>query len=168
MNPMRQLYIGKVVVHMGVGESGEKLTKAEDVMKRITGQVPVKTNAKRTLPAFGIRKGAPIGCKVTLRGKSAEAFILIAFDIIKKKLPLSQFDKHGNFSFGIEEHTDFPGMTYDPKIGIFGMDVNVSIDRKGVRISRRSINKKKLPPKQTVNPDEAMQYLKEYYQLEVR
>lgn len=167
MNPMQRLYIGKVVVHMGVGESGERLTKAEEVMKRITGQVPVKTNAKKTLPAFGIRKGAPIGCKVTLRGESAEGFIRTAFDIIKKKVSISQLDKQGNFSFGIEEHTDFPGMTYDPKIGIFGMDINVSIDRKGVRISRRSINKRKLPPEQLVSPEETVQFLKDHYQVEV-
>ena len=59
MNPMRDLYVDKVVVHMGVGESGEKLTKAEDIMKKITGNRPVRSVAKKTQPAFGIRKGAP-------------------------------------------------------------------------------------------------------------
>ena len=66
-NPMQEIYIDKVVVHMGVGESGERLVKAEKIMQQITGQKPVRTIAKRTQPAFGIRKGAPIGCKVTLR-----------------------------------------------------------------------------------------------------
>ncbi|MCK9308586.1 MAG: 50S ribosomal protein L5, partial [Methanoculleus sp.] len=75
MSAMRDIYIDKVVVHMGVGESGERLVKAEDLVKKITGQKPVRTIAKRTQPAFGIRKGAPIGCKVTLRRGNAEKFV---------------------------------------------------------------------------------------------
>jgi large subunit ribosomal protein L5 len=168
MNPMQQLSIHKVVVHMGVGESGEKLSKAEDVMKKITGQLPVKTVAKKTLPAFGIRKDAPIGCKVTLRGKKADTFIETAFSIIHRQLDLSQFDGQGNFSFGIEEHTDFPGMTYDPKIGIFGMDVNVALERKGARIARRAIERRKIPLYQKVSPKDAMAFMTERYKMEVK
>ena len=70
MSAMREIYIDKVIVHMGVGESGERLVKAEELVKQITGQKPVRTIAKRTQPAFGIRKGAPIGCKVTLRRRT--------------------------------------------------------------------------------------------------
>lgn len=167
MNPMRALRISKVVVHMGVGESGERLSKAEEVLRRITGQTPVKTIAKKTIPSFGIRRGAPIGCKVTLRGKRAEEFIQIALDIVKRKIPSSQFDAQGNFSFGIEEHTDFPGMVYDPRVGIFGMDVNVCIERGGARISRRVIGRRKLPSCQRVTPQEAAGYLNEQYRVEV-
>ncbi len=57
---MREVFVDKVVVHMGVGESGEKLSKAVDLMKQITGNSPVRSNAKKTNPAFGIRKGSPI------------------------------------------------------------------------------------------------------------
>lgn len=168
MNPMQALYIDKVVVHMGVGESGEKLTKAEDVMKKITGQAPVKTIAKKTLPAFGIRKGAPIGCKVTLRGKRAEKFITTAFSIIQKRLSALSIDRQGNFSFGIEEHTDFPGMSYDPKVGIFGMDVCVGLERRGIRIARRAISARTLPRPQRVRSEEARVFLQERYQVEVK
>jgi large subunit ribosomal protein L5 len=168
MNLMQNLSIHKVVVHMGVGESGEKLSKAEDVLKKITGQLPVKTVAKRTLPAFSIRKDAPIGCKVTLRGKRAEAFVQIAFDIVQRKLHPSQFDDHGNFSFGIEEHTDFPGMSYDPKIGIFGMDVNVALERGGARIGRRTIERRKIPPHQRITPQDAIAFMTERYHMEVK
>jgi large subunit ribosomal protein L5 len=168
MNPMQELYIDKVVVHMGVGESGDKLVKAEDMMKRITGHTPVRSVAKRTQPAFGIRKGAPIGCKVTLRGEAAETFVQTALGIIERSLSSVQFDKDGNFSFGIEEHTDFPGMSYDPAIGIFGMDVNVVLQRRGVRISRRKIEQRKLPAKQRVNREDSMKFMHEKYQVEVR
>ena len=167
MSAMKDIYIDKVVVHMGVGESGERLVKAEDLVKKITGQKPVRTIAKRTQPAFGIRKGAPIGCKVTLRRENAEKFVETALNIIERHLAVSQFDRTGNVSFGIEEHTDFPGMAYDPAIGIFGMDVNVVLERKGVRIARRSVERRKLPAKQRVNQEEAIAFMRERYQVEV-
>lgn len=167
MSAMKDIYIDKVVVHMGVGESGERLVKAEDLVKKITGQKPVRTIAKRTQPAFGIRKGAPIGCKVTLRRENAEKFVETALNIIERHLAVSQFDRTGNVSFGIEEHTDFPGMAYDPAIGIFGMDVNVVLERRGVRIARRSVERRKLPAKQRVNQDEAIAFMRERYQVEV-
>ncbi|MCX6690175.1 MAG: 50S ribosomal protein L5 [Methanoregula sp.] len=165
---MRDIHIDKVVVHMGVGESGEKLVKAENIMKTITGQTPIRSVAKMTQPAFNIRKGAPIGCKVTLRGEPATKFIATSLGIVNKTIFESQFDKNGNFSFGIEEHTDFPGMAYDPQIGIFGMDVNVVLERKGIRITRRRMEQKKLPAKQRVNKTDAIAFLKQEYQVEVR
>jgi large subunit ribosomal protein L5 len=168
MNQMRELYVEKVVVHMGVGEGGDKLTKATDLMRQITGNNPVKSNARKTNPAFGIRKGAPISCKVTLRGKKAGEFLETAFRIIEKRLSPAQFDRQGNFSFGIEEHTDFPGMSYDPQIGIYGMDVNVALARKGVRISRRHIEQRKLPRKQRVAHEDSLEFLKSRYNVEVR
>ena len=167
MSAMKDIYIDKVVVHMGVGESGERLVKAEDLMKRITGQKSVRTIAKRTQPAFGIRKGAPIGCKVTLRRQNAEKFVETALNILERQLAASQFDRTGNVSFGIEEHTDFPGMSYDPTIGIYGMDVNGVLERKGVRIARRSAERRKLPADQKVNQEEAIAFMREHYQVEV-
>jgi len=167
MSAMKDIYIDKVVVHMGVGESGERLVKAEDLMKRITGQKSVRTIAKRTQPAFGIRKGAPIGCKVTLRRQNAEKFVETALNILERQLAASQFDRTGNVSFGIEEHTDFPGMSYDPTIGIYGMDVNVVLERKGVRIARRTAERRKLPADQKVNQEEAIAFMREHYQVEV-
>ena len=165
---MQDLRIGKVVVHMGVGESGEKLSKAEDVLSKITHQKPVKAMAKKTQPAFGIRKGAPIGCKVTLRGDAAQSFFETSMGILRRELAASQFDDQGNFSFGIEEHTDFPGMSYDPTIGIFGMDVNVVLEKRGTRIARRRVDQRKLPVRQRVRREEAVRFLQERYKVEVR
>jgi len=167
MTSMRDVYIDKVVVHMGVGESGEKLVKAENIMKAITKQTPVRSLAKKTQPAFSVRKGAPIGCKVTLRGKPAHEFIATALKIVDRTIFESQFDKSGNFAFGIEEHTDFPGMSYDPQIGIFGMDVNVVLERRGIRITRRRTEQKKLPARQRVTKPDAIAFLKNTFQVEV-
>ena len=165
---MRDIYIDKVVVHMGVGEAGDKLVKGENIMKTISKQTPIRTIAKMTQPAFSIRKGQPIGCKVTLRGKSARDFFETSLKIVNNTLFESQLDKSGNFSFGIEEHTDFPGMSYDPQIGIYGMDINVVLERRGIRITRRRMEQKKLPAKQRVSKQDAIAFLKEKYQVEVR
>jgi large subunit ribosomal protein L5 len=166
-NPNRELSLDKVVVHMSVGESGEKLVSGENILREITSLTPVRSFAKQTIPAFGLRKGAPMGCKVTLRGDGAEKFLETALTIIEKRLTQRHFDKQGNFSFGIEEHTDFPGQSYDPKIGIFGFDVIVVLKRNGYRISRRKIKKKKLPNKQRVTPEDAISFVTSKYGVEV-
>ena len=59
-------------------------------------------------------------------------------------------------------------MSYDPQVGIFGMDVNVVLERKGIRITRRRMEQKKLPVKQRVKKEDAIAFLKEQYQVEVR
>ena len=74
-NSMRTPVVEKVIVHMGVGESGQHLVNAEEILKTVTGQGVVRCFAKRTLPAFAIKKSEPIGCKVTLRGQRAQEFI---------------------------------------------------------------------------------------------
>ena len=167
MNPMREIIIDKVVVHMGVGEAGDKLVKAENIIREITGQHPVRSIAKRTQPAFGIRKGQPIGCKVALRGEAAAGFVETSLNIVERHLSAGQFDANGNFSFGIEEHTDFPGQSYDPMIGIYGMDINVVLERRGIRIARRSTQQKKLPAKQRIGRDEAINFVREQFNVEV-
>ncbi|MCW3133465.1 MAG: 50S ribosomal protein L5 [Methanophagales archaeon] len=164
-NPMRRIEIDKVVINMAVGESGEKLAKAEKLLERIAGQKPIKRLAKKTIQPFGIKKGEAIACKVTLRRERAKEFLKRCFKI-QNKLLVSQFDTYGNFSFGIAEHTDF-GIRYDPKVGIYGMDVSVSLKRPGYRIKERRIQKKKLPSKQRISREEGMAFLEKEYGVEV-
>jgi len=159
--------VDKVTVHIGVGESGERLNKAEDILSEITGQGVVRTKAKRTLQTFAIKKNEPIGCKVTLRSNLAESFLKTSLGIIENSLRESQFDDTGNFSFGIEEHTDYEGMKYDPNIGIYGMDVTVSLIKPGYRIGRRKIGKRKIPNNHRVTKQSAMAFMSEHYQVEV-
>lgn len=168
MNPNRMVSVDKVVVHMGVGEAGDKLVNAERLLTEITKNRPVRSVAKQTIPAFGIRKGAPMSCKVTLRGSVADEFLKASFKIVGSKISNQAFDKQGNFSFGIEEHTDYPGQSYDPKVGIFGLDVTVVLKRNGVRIARRHIQKKKLPVAQRVDSKDAISFLNEKYIVEVQ
>ena len=166
-NPMRTPLVEKVVVHMGVGESGQHLVDAEGILSSITGQSVVRTYSKRTLPAFGIKKNEPIGCKVTLRSDRAEEFLRTALNIVESKLVSSQFDKNGNVAFGIEEHTDFPGMRYDPNIGIFGMDINVVVNRPGYRINKRRIAMRKVPASHRITKEDTIAFFKDKYSVEV-
>jgi large subunit ribosomal protein L5 len=159
--------IDKIVVHVGVGESGQRLVNAETIMKTITKQRPVRSIAKKTLPNFGIKKNEPIGAKLTLRGKAAEEFLVVALKAAGNTLKKNQFDLQGNFSFGIEEHTDFPGMRYDPEIGIFGMDVSVALKRSGYRIARRRICQKKLPIRQRLNKDDTMDFVAKKFGIQI-
>jgi large subunit ribosomal protein L5 len=167
MNVMLEPHIDKVVVHIGVGESGQRLVNAETILKQITHQNPVRSIAKKTLPNFGIKKKEPIGTKLTLRGKAAEDFVALAIKAAGSSLKSSQFDQEGNFSFGIEEHTDFPGMRYDPEIGIFGMDVSVALKRPGYRIAKRKIAKQKLPAKQRLTKADTIVYVQKRFGVEI-
>jgi len=166
-NPMRALTIDKVVINIGVGEAGEKLIRAEKVINLLTGRKPVRTISRTTNRDFGIRKMMPIGCKVTLREESAEDFLTRAFWIKQNKIASYSFDLCGNFSFGISDFTDFKDMKYDPEIGIFGMDVCVSLRRNGYRISKRKMRSRKLSSKQRISKDEAYDFLKRKFDVEV-
>lgn len=164
---MRTPRIDKVVVHIGVGESGQNLVNAEKILEAISEQTVIRTYAKKTLPEFSIKKNEPIGCKVTLRGEHAKKFLKTSFEIIENKLYESQFDKLGNVAFGIEEHTDYPGMRYDPNIGIYGLDVMVAVKRPGFRISKRKIVKRKVPTAHRVTKEESISFFKEEFGVEI-
>ena len=166
-NSMRDIKVEKVTVNIGVGEGGERLRKAEKVIEILTEQKPVQTISKGTNRDLNIRKGMPIGCKVTLRGKKAIEFLKKALWVRDRKLPSWSFDKEGTFSFGISEHTDFEGMKYDPEIGIFGMDVNVTLKRNGFRIKKRKLRTKKIPSNHRIHSEEAMEFVRREFEAEV-
>lgn len=168
MNPMQQVRIAKATVNIGVGEAGERLARAEKLLYSITQQKSVRTTSKVTNPEFGIRKGQPIACKVTLRGEKAHDAIKLILSGIDNKIKPTQFDSQGNLSFGIHEHIDIPGMRYDPDIGIFGMNVNITFEKPGYRIKRRKIQRKRIPHKHQVTPDETLEFMKENFQIIVK
>jgi large subunit ribosomal protein L5 len=167
MNQMEGVKIEKATVNIGVGESGERLARAEQLLVNITDQKPVRTISKVTNPEFGIRKGQPIACKVTLRNEKADKAVKMVLDGIGNRLKASQFDAQGNVAFGIEEHIDIPGMRYDPDIGIFGMNVAVTFEKPGYRIKRRRIQHKKVPNKHQVTKEETMEFMKKEFQVNI-
>ena len=159
--------IEKVTINIGVGEAGERLNKAESVLKSLTGHKPIVTLSKTTSKDWAIRKDMPIGCKVTLRGNVANEFLKEALTTRENKIADYSFDNEGNVSFGIPDHTVFKNQKYDPNIGIFGMDISVTIERPGYRVKRRRIAKRVIPHKHRVTKDETMRYISEKFNVEV-
>ncbi|MCD6279259.1 50S ribosomal protein L5 [Candidatus Micrarchaeota archaeon] len=159
-NPMRKVRIKKVTLNIGVGQGGEPLEMATALLEKITGMKPVKTKAKVRNPTWKLRKGLQIGAKVTLRGKKAEEILKKSFKAVDDKISSKAFDKFGNFSFGVKEYIDFPGIKYDPNIGIMGFDVCVTLDRPGYRINKRKRMKSKIGKSHLLNKDEAIDFVR--------
>ncbi len=163
---MREPRIEKVVVHMGVGRGGEELQRAEAILEEVTGQQSVRTQARETVPEFGIREGEPIGAKVTLRHEDARDFLETALPLAE--ISRSQFDDTGNVSFGVAEHTDFPSQEYDPSVGIFGLDVTVTLVRPGARVTRRDRAPRSIPSKHRLTVEDAIAFLEAEFDVEVQ
>jgi large subunit ribosomal protein L5 len=165
-NPMLKPRIDKVVVNISVGASGEPLERAKAILNQLTGAKPCERVAKKTIREFGIRKGEPIACIVTLRRQKAMDFLKRALEAVGNRLSSSSFDDFGNVSFGIKSHLDFQGVRYDPRLGTVGMDVCVSVARPGYRVARRRIASR-IGARQMVTKDEAIRFLKENFGIEV-
>jgi large subunit ribosomal protein L5 len=162
-NRWRQLRVIKVVVNIGVGESGERRGKAEKVLQMLAKQKPVATRSHATNRDFGIRVGQEIGVKVTLRGDAASEFLRRAFEARDQQFDPDSVDDDGNFSFGIRDYTDFTGMKYDPGIGIFGMDISVEVGRAGWRVRDRRTQRARLPNHVRITGDETRKFLVERF-----
>ncbi|MFN3910190.1 MAG: 50S ribosomal protein L5 [Candidatus Anstonellaceae archaeon] len=168
-NPMREIMIEKINLNIGVGHAGSELENAKVLLERLTLQKPTETLAKVRNPVFHIKKGDRIGVKVTLRDQAAIDFLKKALKAKEYRLSEKNFDRFGNFSFGIPEYIHFPGAKYDPKIGIIGFDVCVSLKRKGGwRIKERKIKKSKIPQKHRISKEEGIEFVKKMFGVEIR
>lgn len=166
-HPMRRPRIAKVTINIGVGESGERLTKAETMLESLVGQKPIRRKAKKTNRDFGIRRGEPIAVKVTLRGQKAYDMLKRLLAAVDNRLKESSFDEHGNVCFGIDEHINIPGVEYDPEIGIFGMDVCVTLERPGYRIARRKRKRHHIPTKHRLTKEEGIVFMQEEFGVQI-
>ncbi|HEV8289612.1 MAG TPA: 50S ribosomal protein L5 [Candidatus Norongarragalinales archaeon] len=160
-NPMQKPRLDKVTLNIGAGTGGEKLQNAKTLLERVSGGVAVITHAHDRAPEWGVRKGDAIGVKITLRGAKALHVLKNSLQVVENTISPRSFDKSGNFAFGVKEYIDYPGLKYDPKIGMMGFDCAVTLSKPGARVSRRKISPKKLPMKQRVSRDEAMEWAKE-------
>jgi large subunit ribosomal protein L5 len=131
-NPMQVPKLEKIVLNMGVGEATgdqKKLDAAVAELMAISGQKPVKTVAKKAIAGFKIRKGLPIGCKVTLRNarmyEFLDRFVTIALPRVRdfRGIAGKGFDGRGNFAMGIREQIVFPEINYDRVDEVRGMDI---------------------------------------------
>ena len=134
-NPMEVPRISKITLNMGVGGAiadKKVLENARADMEKIAGQRPVTCKARKSVAAFKIRDGMPIGCKVTLRRERMYEFldrlVNIAIPRIRdfRGLNPKGFDKQGNYSMGVQEQIIFPEINYDEVDAIRGMDITIT------------------------------------------
>ncbi|NPA38680.1 MAG: 50S ribosomal protein L5 [Candidatus Nanohaloarchaeota archaeon] len=159
-NIMRKIRIEKVTLNIGVKAPADS-ERAYQLLEKITGRKPVYTKASRKARTFKVRRGLPIGAKVTLRGEEAKQMLLRLVQAKGNKLSESNFDENGNFGFGIAEYLDIPGIKYDPQLGVMGLDVFVNLERPGFRVRRRKYNKSKIGKKHRITKKEAIVFVKE-------
>jgi large subunit ribosomal protein L5 len=131
-NVMQVPKLEKIVINMGLGEAKDNaklIDNAVNDMTIIAGQKPVVTKARKSIAAFKLREGMPIGCKVTLRGEKMYSF---ASKLINISLPrvrdfrgvsANSFDGRGNYTLGVKEQIMFPEIQYDKIDKIRGMDI---------------------------------------------
>ena len=134
-NPMEVPRISKITLNMGVGGAiadKKVLENARADMEKIAGQRPITCNARKSVAAFKIRDGMPIGCKVTLRRERMYEFldrlVNIAIPRIRdfRGLNPKGFDRQGNYSMGVQEQIIFPEINYDEVDAIRGMDITIT------------------------------------------
>ena len=134
-NPMQVPKLSHITINMGIGDAKDnpkKLESAVNEMTLISGQKPVTTRSKKDISNFKIRKGFPVGCKVTIRGDRMYDFLerLISIALPRTRdfrgLSFKSFDKKGNYSFGIKEQIIFTEINYDKIDSVRGMDINIS------------------------------------------
>ena len=135
MNIMEVPKLTTISINMGVGDAKvnpKALESAIDELTMISGQKPVVTLSKKDISNFKVRKGFPVGCKVTMRGNRMydffERLITVALPRTRdfRGLSFKSFDKRGNFNFGVKEQIIFTEINYDKIDSIRGMDINIT------------------------------------------
>ncbi|TFG43614.1 MAG: 50S ribosomal protein L5 [Syntrophobacterales bacterium] len=133
-NVMEVPKFSKVVLNMGLGEAIQNvkiLETATEELKAIAGQHPVITRAKKSIAAFKLREGMPIGCMVTLRHSRMFDFLQKLVNVALPRvrdfrgISAKAFDGRGNYSLGIKEHIIFPEIDYDKIDAIKGLNVSI-------------------------------------------
>ena len=133
-NVMQVPVLTKIMVHVTMGEATQNiklLDAAEKELAMITGQKPLITKSKKAIAGFKLKKGVPLGCKVTLRGNRMYEFLdrLISLSLPRirdfKGLSPKSFDGRGNYSFGLKEQYIFPEIDYDKVETVHGLDITI-------------------------------------------
>jgi large subunit ribosomal protein L5 len=159
-NPMRAVKLEKVTLNLGCAGDEQVIERAKKLLEMMSGgKRPVVTASKRR-STFGIAKGKPVGVKLTLRGKQAEDFLKQSLAAVDNRIKESQFDAEGNFSFGVKEYIELPGVKYKHEIGVLGFDVVVTLKRAGYGIARRRVQARRIPKGQKITNADAMEWLK--------
>jgi large subunit ribosomal protein L5 len=165
-NAMKEIRVAKITLNMSTGAPGPDLEKSKKLLEIISGRKVVKTSTHKR-NTFGVAKGREIGVMTTLRGKGARELLVRLFKAMENKLKTSQFDDNGNFSIGIEEYISIPGVSYDPEIGIKGLDIAVTLERPGYRVARRSNARTAVGKAHRIKAEDAIEWVQREFGVEV-
>lgn len=165
---MKEIRIDKVTLNIGIGEAGDKLEKAKKLLGKISGKKIISTLAKKRIPTWNLRAGLPIGVKTTLRGQESEELLKRLFMAVENRVKPGQFDQEGNLSFGIGEYTHIPDVRYDPAIGVMGLNICITLKRKGgYRTKRKSYKSAKVGIKHRISNEEAQEFFKNKFGITI-
>ncbi|MCF7910607.1 50S ribosomal protein L5, partial [Candidatus Pacearchaeota archaeon] len=162
-NVMRKIKIEKIV--LSVGANGEDLEKGFKLLQMLSdGRKPTKTKSKKRIPSLGVRPGLEIGAVVTIR-KDPEKFLEKFLSAIDNQLKKKQISDN-NFSFGIKEYLEIPGVDYQREIGILGLDITVVFKRTGRRVKLKKMKKGKIPKRQKISKQEIIKFMEDKFHTE--
>ncbi len=164
---MKELRIDKVTLNIGAGKNEDMLKKGLKLLQKIVPLTPVKTVTKKRIPTWSLRPGLEIGAKVTVR-KDADRLLKRLLAAKEFKLSAQNFDNHGNFAFGIPEYIDIGELEYDPELKIMGLEVAVTLERRGYRVKRRAVKSAKVGKNHQITKDEAILFVREKLGVEVQ
>ena len=159
---MREIKIEKIV--LGIGGIAANLEKGFKLLQLITKRKPAKMKSRKRIPSLGIRPGLEVGAVVTIRKNPEDIFkkMLSAIDNVLKKKQISE----NNFSFGIKDYLEIPGMEYQRDLGIRGFDVTVVFKRAGKRTKIKKIKKGKIPKRQKISREEIIKFMEDKFKTE--
>lgn len=167
MNEMKQIHVAKASVNIGVGQVGDRVESAVELLEKLTDKEAVRTESTDASAGFGKRSGLKIGARVTLRGEEAEEFIKKVLPAADNEVNAEAFDGNGNFSFGISEYIDVPGIDYDADIGMMGFEVAVKLERPGYRVKKRDHKPSEIGKEHQITDEEAKKFVEEQLGAEV-
>ena len=160
MNLLREIKIEKIV--FSIGGIGDYLEKGFKLLQLLSGKKPAKMKTRKRIPSLGIRPKLEVGAVVTIRKNINEILrkILAAEDNTFKKKQVSE----NNFSFGVKEYIEIPGMEYQRDIGIMGFDVTIVFKRAGRRVKLKKIKRGKTPKRQIISKEEIIKFMEDNFQ----
>lgn len=165
-NAMRRIVVEKLTYNFGSGKEQSKLDKGMILIKHVTGIEPVKTITNKRIPGWGLRPGLPVGCMLTVRTKLKDAISRL-LAARKNTLTEKNFDHNGTVSFGIPEYIEIPGVEYDPKIGLMGFEVSITLRRPGFRVKSRRKRPARIPERHRISKEEAIDFMKKEFGVKV-
>ncbi len=164
---MQEIILEKVTFNIGIGSNEQQLQNAKTLLDLITGRQAVATVAKKRIPTLKIKEGQAIGAMVTVRKGKAVELLKKALDAVDFRIKESNI-RENTLNFGIAEYIDFPGIKYDPKIGMLGMNVNAAFTRRGKRVALRKRKRSKVGKKHAIiSRKELAAYLKENFKVNI-